>query len=130
MKALPVIAVNGTTYFVDSRLSELRRTDNPQSVIALPRLKMQEIPYDAEGSCYRFEPSVDKPFVSTNGAGVEYGPHLIGGCLAILQRLAKEHDGLDYLQVFEDQTDRHREPLWFIEDGDGGAITALMPSDY
>ena len=130
MKAPPVISVNGVSYLVDHAACQLRKADDPLTPIPLPRLKMQEIPYDAEASCYRFEPSIDKPFLSTNGAGIEYGPHVIGGCLAILQRLVKEHDGLDYLQVFEDQTDRHREPLWFIEDGDGGAITALLPSDY
>jgi hypothetical protein len=130
MKALPVITVNNTTYFVDSRLSELRDANDPQTVVPLPRLKMQEVPYEAESSCYRFRPSNVKPFVTTNGAGVTYGPHVIRACLAILQQDADEHNGLDYLQVFDDQTDRSREPLWFIEDGDGGAITALLPSDY
>jgi len=33
-----------------------------------------------------------------------------------------------YLQVFEDSS--RSEPLWFIEDGTGGAITSLLPSDY
>ena len=50
------------------------------------------------------------------------------GCLQILQAKAEEHRGLDYLQVFVDSS--RREPLWFIEDGGGGAITALLPSDY
>lgn len=53
---------------------------------------------------------------------------MIFPCLTILQRLAKEHEGIDYLQVFTDSS--KPEPLWFIEDGDGGAITALLPSDY
>ena len=93
MKTLPVIVVNNTTYFVDSRLSEMRDTNDPQIVVPLPRLKMQEIPYEAGGSCYRFRPSSVKPFVTTNGAGVTYGPHVIHACLAILQQAADEHNG-------------------------------------
>jgi hypothetical protein len=38
------------------------------------------------------------------------------------------HQGLDYLQLFEDET--KSENLWFIEDDPGGAITALLPSDH
>ena len=41
---------------------------------------------------------------------------------------ADEHHGLDYLQVFK--ADDKPEDLWFIEDGEGGCITALLPSDY
>jgi len=33
-----------------------------------------------------------------------------------------------YLQVFESQG--VVEPLWCIEDGEGGAITTLLPSDH
>ena len=46
----------------------------------------------------------------------------------LLRQKADEHGGLDYLQVFESkgQTD----DFWFIEDGPGGDITALLPSDY
>ena len=40
----------------------------------------------------------------------------------------REHGGIDYLQVFTDPA--KPEALWFIEDGPGGAITALLPSDY
>lgn len=50
------------------------------------------------------------------------------GLLHQLQRLADEHDGIDFLQVFEDPD--KPEPLWSIEDDSGGAITALLPSDY
>ena len=130
MKALPVVEFNKVTYFVDEPLGEIRRTDDPQRIVKLPRLKMQEIPYDAEDSCCRFLPSEEKPFVYTSGAGIMYGLHVIRACQVILRRLAEEHDGLDYIQVFEDQTGFKSEPLWFIEDGDGGAITALLPSDY
>lgn len=130
MKALPVIEYNNITYFVDEAHGEIRQTDDPQNVVKLPRLKMQEIPYNAAASCCRFVPSEAKPFLFTNGAGMMYGRHVIRACQVILQRLAEEHDGLDYLQVFEDQTGLKSEPLWFIEDGDGGAITALLPSDY
>jgi hypothetical protein len=130
MKALPIIAVNGVPFFVDARLSELRKTDDPHQVVAIPRLKMQEIPYNAEASTYRFEPSSVKAFVVTTAAETEYGQQVICGCLSVLQHLADEHNGLDYLQVFDDASGTKSEPLWFIEDGDGGAITALLPSDY
>ena len=36
--------------------------------------------------------------------------------------------GLDYLQVFDDPIKHEKQ--WFIEDGPGGAITALLPTDY
>lgn len=130
MKALPVIDFNHITDFVDESLGEIRQTDDPQTIVKLPRLKRQEIPYDAEASVCRFVPSEAKPFLDTNGAETRYGRHVIRACQVILQRLAKEHDGLDYLQIFEDQTGLKSEPLCFIEDGDGGAITALLPSDY
>jgi hypothetical protein len=94
-----------------------------------PTLKPQEIPFDDEQSHYRFEPSAAKPFVATTAAIDAYGPVILP-CLAHLQALAIRHKGLDYLQVFEDPS--KPEPLWFIDDGEGegGAITALLPSDY
>ncbi|WP_231740962.1 hypothetical protein [Thalassoglobus neptunius] len=49
-------------------------------------------------------------------------------CFRVLRQLAGKQNGLDYLQVFE--SDTAPENLWFIEDGEGGAITALLPSDY
>ena len=49
-------------------------------------------------------------------------------CLTQVQELARQHDGLDYLQVFEDPD--NAEALWFMEDDAGGAITAVLPSDY
>lgn len=91
-------------------------------------LKPQEIPFDAPGSCCRFQPSATKPFVATREAHAMYGSMVIAECLQRLQALVREHDGIDYLQIFE--CPDKSEPLWFIEDGDGGAITALLPSDY
>lgn len=49
-------------------------------------------------------------------------------CYHVLRQLAEEHNGIDYLQVFTDDT--KDENLWLIEDGDGGAITGLLPSEY
>ena len=57
-----------------------------------------------------------------------YREEVILDCLRILHLRARQHQGLDYLQVFE--SNEHCENLWFIEDGPGGAITALLPSDY
>ena len=73
-------------------------------------------------------PSSAEPFVATPAAIDAFGTETIVQCLGVLQTQAREHKGLDYLQVFEDPATKKR--LWFIEDGPGGAITALLPSDY
>ena len=86
----------------------------------------QEIPMDDPDSCFRFLGS-SKPIVATPGALDRFGQAVVAVCLTHLQAKASQHDGLDYLQVFE-RSDGAR--LWFIEDGEGGAITALLPSDY
>lgn len=92
-----------------------------------PTLKMQEIPYDHPDSVCMFVPGPEKPLLVTPAAVEEYRESIYR-CLLRLQELAREKKGIDYLQVFEDP-DRS-EALWFIEDGEGGAITALLPSDY
>jgi len=66
--------------------------------------------------------------LATREAVELYGHAVILDCLRQLQWEAQQYQGLDYVQVFESPD--HREPLWFIEDGEGGAITALLPSDY
>jgi hypothetical protein len=92
------------------------------------KLKSQEIPIDHPDSNNMFRPSSEKPFVATPAAVEMYTQEVIIACWQVLCRRAEEHNGLDYLQVFE--SDEHDENLWFIEDGSGGAITALLPSDY
>ena len=92
------------------------------------QLKPQEISYRSKESCNFFVPSSDKPFVATRAAFEQFDPAAIISCLAELQEEARKHVGLDYLQVFDDPI-KH-EKLWFIEDGPGGAITALLPTDY
>jgi hypothetical protein len=92
------------------------------------KLNPQEVPYDSSESCWMFMPTKSKPFVVTSTAFETFGPRAILRCLAHLQEEARHHDGLDKLQVFEDQATH--EKLWFIEDGEGGAITALLPDDY
>ena len=91
-------------------------------------LKTQELPYDHPDSVYMFQPGPDKPFVATSAAIELYQNETIVQCLRILQQEATAHSGIDYLQVFDDES--KPENLWIIEDGDGGAITALLPSDY
>jgi hypothetical protein len=93
----------------------------------LPTLQPQEISFDAPDSQHFFVPRPDLPFVATPAALALYGD-AIPRCLAILQGLAALHRGLDRLQVFTDPS--KTEALWYIEDGPGGAITALLPSDY
>ena len=75
-----------------------------------------------------FRPGPDKPFVATRAAIEVYSNGVIIACWQVLRCKADEHDGIDYLQVFE--SNEHDEQLWFIEDGAGDAITALLPSDY
>ena len=91
-------------------------------------LRPQEIPLDDPQSKYSFQPSPAKPFVATPAALECFGREMIVACLQMLQRKAAEHNGIDYLQVFEEPTRGGR--LWFMEDDEGGAITALLPSDY
>ena len=95
--------------------------------MTLPILKQQEIPFGDPRSRYAFLPSPAKPFVATRPALDLYGEDTVFGCLYQLQARAKLHHGLDYLQVFTDWS--KTEALWFIEDDEGGAITALLPSD-
>lgn len=75
-----------------------------------------------------FRSGPDKPFVATPAAIELYSNEMIIACWQVLRGKADQHGGLDYLQVFE--SDDHDENLWFIEDGPGGAITALLPGDY
>jgi hypothetical protein len=96
-------------------------------VARLPSLKQQEIPLDHPDSCNMFQPGPEKPFVATRGAIDKFQHETIIACLRILQQEAAKNDGIDYLQVFE-SPDGDR--LWFIEDGEGGAITALIPEEY
>ena len=94
----------------------------------MPVLKVQEVPYDSPESKNFFRPTPDKPFVATPAAIAAYQAETICHCLSVLQNMDDRFGGLDYVQVFEDPD--KPESLWFIEDGPGGAITALLPSDY
>ena len=75
-----------------------------------------------------FRPGPDKPLVATPAAIEMYSHDVILACWKVLFQKAIEQQGIDYLQVFEDEF--KPESLWFIEDGPGGAVTALLPSDY
>ena len=66
--------------------------------------------------------------MATHNAVNMFGETIILEKLRELQTIARNHQGLDYLQVFENQNGSPN--LWFIEDGPGGAITALLPEDY
>lgn len=76
-----------------------------------------------------FAPSAEKPFVATQAAIEAYSHEVILACLRVLQDQAERFQGIDYLQVFKNP-EPGKEDLWFIEDGPGGAITALLPSDH
>jgi hypothetical protein len=94
----------------------------------LPQLQDQEIPLDHPESVHMFRPGPDKPLVATPAAIAMYTHQVIFACLGVLREKADAHGGLDYLQVFADPD--KAEKLWFMEDGPGGAITALLPSDH
>ena len=91
---------------------------------------MQEIPYDHVDSTNMFRPSAEKPFLATPDAIAMYQHEVILACLQILQQKADEVGGLDYLQVFDGESSGRPENLWYIEDGPGGGVTALLPSNY
>ena len=74
-----------------------------------------------------FQPNPDKPFVATPAAIEAFSQEVIIDCLRVLRHKADASQGLDYLQVFQAEDGSK---LWFIEDGPGGAITALTPADY
>ena len=109
--------------FISFPHPKMRNAFTPPAAI----LKIQEIPFDHPESRYMFRPEPNKPLVATPAALDLYGRSILD-YLIQLQTLARQKNGLDYLQVFEDSS--KSEPLWFIEDGEGGAITALLPSDY
>ena len=98
------------------------------SLSELPSLKPQEIPLDHPVSTNLFRSGLDKPFVATPAAIDMYSREVIVACWRVLCEKADQHGGLDDLQVFVDEL--KPENLWFIEDGPGGAITSLLPSDY
>ena len=113
----------------DERREQPRAAESAESpALAKLVLRPQEIPLDDPQSKYLFQPSPAKPFVATPAALQRFGQDMIVACLQMLQRKAAEHNGVDHLQVFEDPTKDDR--LWFMEDDEGGAITAMLPSDY
>ncbi len=85
--------------------------------------KPQEIPLDHPVSRWRFTGQL----VATPAALDAFGAELILPVYLILQTLAEKHDGVDYLQVFEDPTGADSR-LWFIDDETH--VTALLPLDY
>ncbi len=95
----------------------------------VPTLKPQEIPLDHADSNNMFQPGHEKPLVATPAAIEAHTLEIILACHAVLRQKADEHNGLDYLQVFKSPADSSPD-LWFIEDGPGGAISAILPTDY
>ncbi|MFO1044494.1 MAG: hypothetical protein U0941_22200 [Planctomycetaceae bacterium] len=73
-------------------------------------LKQQEIPFDHPQSSNTFDRD---HFVATPAAIKMHGS-ILPRCIGILQALARENNGIDYLQVFEIPD---KDPLWFMDDG-------------
>lgn len=88
-------------------------------------LKPQEIPVEHPDSSYSFR----RRLHATPAAIEAFGVSTILRCHELLMAAATRHDGLDYLQVFEDPLVADRR-LWFIDDGPDGVVTALLPEDY
>ena len=63
-------------------------------------------------------------FVATRSAIEKFGEAVIIAAHITLLREVKRKDGLDYLQVFEIDSEK----LWFIDDV--SHVTCLLPSDY
>ena len=77
------------------------------------------LPQEQEGQ-YKFS----GPFVATATAIAEFGHPIIIAAYTMLLRQVKQEGGIDYLQVFEINSER----LWFIDDV--SHVTCLLPSDY
>ncbi len=112
---------------LSSRLVPIFRALCADALTDALELQPQEPPLDHADSCNFFQPTQAKPFVYTPAAFDSVGILAMLAALRLLQEQALEHNGIDYLQVFKTRDGR---VLWFIEDGEGGAITALLPSDY
>ena len=100
-------------------------TERPPDISCL-HFKEQEIPYDDPHSRFMFE----KQFIATRNAFQIFGPEVLFACLLRIQAKAKQKQGLDYLQVFDNlcKLEHDGKNLWFIEDGQ--VVTALLPEDY
>lgn len=122
------VQIGDRDYLVDPAMVQAHSIFGPAERLCLPALKQQEIPFDDPNSEFDFLFDEKKPFLVTPAALAMYGNEVICLCLSILQAEANRYEGLSYLQVFEDGT--KKENLWFIDDGEGGAVTALLPSDY
>lgn len=94
----------------------------------LPPLKQQEIPYDHPESTHMFQTSSERPLVTTKEALEMYQREVILCCLEVVQQQAQKHQGIDYLQVFDGKSLGKPKNLWFVARGEGGAVTALLPS--
>ena len=71
--------------------------------------RTQEIPFDAPESRYRFE-THSKLVVATPNAINAFGHPAIALALNQLAHVAQLNDGLDYLQVFEDDAGKRGDP--------------------
>lgn len=105
--------------------------ENPASAPEGSRLlrleyQPQEIPLTAPESRCTFRTVPDTQLLVTPAAVEQFGMEVILASFYRLQYLARLHNGLDYLQVFENP--ETRDELWFIEDAPG-VVTALLPDE-
>ena len=87
--------------FASSVLSASRRYSRSMKPLAL---HAQELPFDHPDSTKMFRSTPENPFVATQAAIEMYQQETIMQCLQVLQQKATEQNGLDSLQVFEDES--------------------------
>jgi hypothetical protein len=77
------------------------------------------LPQEKEGN-YKF----NGQFIATAAALEKFGEAVIIAAHIMLLKQVKQQKGLDYLQVFEIDSEK----LWFIDDVTH--VTCLLPNDY
>jgi hypothetical protein len=90
----------------------------------LPVLQDQWLPIDDIASVHQFKLRDGVQLIQTEAAIRMYSAEVIGQCLALLQSKAGNSFGLDYFQVFIDES--KPSPLWLIEDKGRKTITARL----
>jgi hypothetical protein len=90
------------------------------------QMKEQEVPATDPRSTY-FLGLPGRTLVATPGALETFTAGEISFVVSTLKERADASSGLDYLAVFDSDDGRR---LFVIDDGPGGAVTLLLPSDY
>lgn len=90
-------------------------------------LKRQSRPFNAEECCHFFVPTKEKPCIVSLSAIEQVGTTTIRKFLGDLQIMARKHNGIDAMQVFESPDGKQK--LWFHEGGSDGIISVFVQAD-